>query len=194
MNSNWQPKAYLLWVLGRSLHWSVHNNIQVLWYIQYRGLTCRRNENSILNVLQRAWNVAGTIRFCIINMSTSIHAQNGFRTILNYKFSRSLEVAKSITRSFGWIRVFPEQHCYQTQQFIGICFFPFCVTYEHGLISMLSRTSKGHFLKKIVSFRPRELEMLKASGIRGKKATVHKHNIMIKGILLRMRLCLVVNH
>lgn len=89
---------------------------------------------------------------------------------------------------------FPEQYCYQTQQFIGICFFPFCVTYEHGLISMLSRTSKGHFLKKIVSFRPRELEMLKASGIRGKKATVHKHNIMIKGILLRMRLCLVVNH
>lgn len=59
---------------------------------------------------------------------------------------------------------------------------------------MLSRTSKGHSLKKIVSFRPRELEMLKASGIRGKKATVHKHNIMIKGILLRMRLCLVVNH
>lgn len=89
---------------------------------------------------------------------------------------------------------FPEQYCYQTQQFIGICFFPFCVTYEHGLISMLSRTSKGHFLKKIVSFRPRELEMLKASGIRGKKATVHKQNIMIKGILLRMRLCLVVNH
>ena len=73
-------------------------------------------------------------------------------------------------------------------------FFPFCVTYEHGLISMLSRTSKGHFLKKIVSFRRRELEILKASGIRGKKATVHKHNIMIKGILLRMRLCLVVNH
>lgn len=58
---------------------------------------------------------------------------------------------------------------------------------------MLSRTSKGHFLKKIVSFRPRELE-IKASGIRVKKATVHKHNIMIKGILLRMRLCLVVNH
>ena len=132
--------------------------------------------------------------FCIINMSTSIHAQNGFRTILNYKFSRSLEVAKSITRSFGWIRVFPEQYCYQTQQFIGICFFPFCVTYEHGLISMLSRTSKGHFLKKIVSFRPRELEMLKASGIRGKKASVQKHDIMIKGILLRMRLCLVVNY
>ena len=59
---------------------------------------------------------------------------------------------------------------------------------------MLSRTSKGRFLKKIVSFRPRELEMLKASGIRGKKASVQKHDIMIKGILLRMRLCLVVNY
>ena len=58
---------------------------------------------------------------------------------------------------------------------------------------MLSRTGKGHFLKKIVSFRPRELEMLKASEIRGKKATVHKHNIMVKGILLRLRLCLAVN-
>ena len=85
-----------------------------------------------------------------------------------------------------WVNsCFPEQYC-QTQQFIGI-YFSFCGTYEHGWISKLSLTNKDTSPRRLSIFARVNWRCLK----RSEKATVHKHNLMVKGILLRLRLCRV---